>query len=486
MKRSVRADVYARSVLCGVLILCTGCSWSNSGRNRLRVLINDSVEGEALKAAVEIGSDPKVKSSHPFTGRVTITQQSYDPLHHFLTDTASKSSDYDVVMIDDPWLPELAGEEDSDHLRLSRLKDPGKDLDTDFVEACRKVCRYPYGTGPFYAVPFVGNSQFLFYDKTQIEPSALNSWPAIAKAAEKPGKPGHYGFVMRAAPGNAAVTDFLPILWASGESLLCVNTPGAIEALEMMLRLGRRSPEAYPEFNDYDVAEYMRKRAASVSINWFAWSAFVDEAAENDASQPNDKTRSGFKSMVPDGHVIGHARLPSRPNGHGAGVIGNWLLGIPESSKQKELAKQFLDFVTDGRVMVELAKRGAPPTRNSVFDDHELCSKYPWYKAQKAALENARPRGPVPYWHEIEEKLGNLVAEANAGSLRPDDAMHKAACEIKRAADKYTETDRESPDLDPDSPGKQPCDCQPADVRNSKQGPQPPRPRWAPNAHAGS
>ncbi len=63
-----------------------------------------------------------------------------------------------------------------------------------------------------------------------------------------------YGYVMRAAQGNAAVADFMPIFWAFGGEMFdatgkpTVNTPEGIAALEFMLELGKYSPPGYREF----------------------------------------------------------------------------------------------------------------------------------------------------------------------------------------------------------------------------------------------
>ena len=57
---------------------------------------------------------------------------------------------------------------------------------------------------------------------------------------------------MRAAAGNAVVTDFLPLLWAFGADIFSpdgkpvLNSPQAIAALKFMLELGNVTPPDTP------------------------------------------------------------------------------------------------------------------------------------------------------------------------------------------------------------------------------------------------
>ncbi|MCB7130357.1 MAG: extracellular solute-binding protein, partial [Candidatus Brocadiales bacterium] len=88
----------------------------------------------------------------------------------------------------------------------------------DFLPACLAVCRHPYQSGQLFALPYVGNSQLFFYrrdlfDKYELEAPA--TWSEVLRAARviSEGEAGLYGYVMRAAQGNAVVADFMPLLW---------------------------------------------------------------------------------------------------------------------------------------------------------------------------------------------------------------------------------------------------------------------------------
>ena len=94
---------------------------------------------------------------------------------------------------------------------------------------------------------------------------------------EMTGAPGGgrlYGYVMRAAQGNAAVADFMPIFWAFGAEMFdqqgrpTVNSAEGINALRFMLELGKSAPPGYSSFNADEVSAHLLQGTAAMSINW--------------------------------------------------------------------------------------------------------------------------------------------------------------------------------------------------------------------------
>src|SRR5450755_3672073 len=110
----------------------------------LTIAINAGVEGDALKlAALEWGDKSGTK--------VEVVELPYSSLFEkLLLDLSSNTGAYDVIMMDDPWFPRMV-----EGGKLLELPQP----DPDFIVSCLNVCRHPYGTGKFYALPYVGNSQ---------------------------------------------------------------------------------------------------------------------------------------------------------------------------------------------------------------------------------------------------------------------------------------------------------------------------------------
>src|SRR5260370_42423584 len=137
-------------------------------------------------------------------------------------------------MLDDPWFPKLA----------EGLTPLTREPDGDFLPSCLAVCR---SSGKFYALPYVGNSQLFFYRKDLFDKYKLgmpDRWETVLDAGKKIGTGEKmFGYVMRAAPGNSAVTDFMPLLWAFGGDLFDeqgkpnLASWRAIDALRFMITL---------------------------------------------------------------------------------------------------------------------------------------------------------------------------------------------------------------------------------------------------------
>src|SRR4051812_20461452 len=406
-----------------VLVFCAaGCRQGQNPRKTITIAINSGVEGDALRQAA--------KDYEQQTGtHINIAEFPYANLFEKeLIDLNSHTGAYDLIMLDDPWFPKFAS------LNVladfpSLLGKRGKtDPENDFIEASVALCRHPYQTGSLYALPYVGNSQLFFYRKDLFEKHSLkqpSTWQdvlAAAKTIDEQENSGAkvYGYVMRAAQGNAAVADFMPIFWAFGGEMFdangkpTVNSPEGIAALQFMLELGKYSPPGYASFNADEVGAHLLQGTAAMSINWPVWISPFSDAARS--------------------KVIGKMEFTTLPGAKkpGQAEIGNWLIAIPRYSKNAQAAMDFLLWATSAEQMKRSALRGNPPTRRSLFNDAELVAKNPAYPAQLRSLESSRPRPRTPYWNEIENAFGIFLSKANSGELSPADAMNQANAEIEK------------------------------------------------------
>lgn len=413
-------------VLCFFLIaiaLFNGCGRGGDGK-QLTLAVNSGVEGDALKQAA--------RDYEKQTGvRVQIAEFPYNNLFEKeLIDLNARTGAYDLIMLDDPWFPRFATKQFLTDLMPLYQKRNSQGPDDDFVKTSLALCRHPYETGALYALPYVGNSQLFFYRKDIFSKHNLKqpaTWEDVLAAArtiserETAGAPNGgklYGYVMRAAQGNAVVADFMPIFWAFGAEMFdasgkpTVNSPEGINALKFMLELGKYSPPGYASFNADEVTAHLLQGTAAMSINWPAWiSSFSDPAKSKVAGLMEFTTMPG-------------ATQPGRAE------IGNWLIAIPREARNKEAAFDFLIWATSPEQMKRSALRGNPPTRKSVFTDAELLTKFPAYPAQLRSLESSRPRPRTPLWNEIENAFGIFLSKANSGELSPEDAMNQANARI--------------------------------------------------------
>jgi multiple sugar transport system substrate-binding protein len=425
MQSTTRIFSSSLILLCALAVTLApmpGCSQSKKGQ--LTIAVNAGVEGGALRQAA--------RDYEAQTGtRVNIAEFPYDDLFaKELTDLNARTGAYDLIMLDDPWFPRFAAAELLADLTPFYQKREMSGPDADFVSASINLCRHPYESGALYALPYVGNSQLFFYRSDLFQKHGLKepaTWDEVLSAAQvisageraaSPDSARVYGYVMRAARGNASVADFMPIFWAMGAEMFdangqpTVNSEQGIKALELMLELGKHSPPGYANFGADDVSRHLLQGTAAMSINWPAWiSAFSD---------PNQSK------------VIGKVAITVMPAAtrRGQAEIGNWLIAIPRGSRNQDAAFDFLLWATSAEQMKQSALRGNPPTRRSVFNDAELLAKFPSYPVQLRSLETSRPRPRTPQWNEIENVFGIYLSRANSGELSAAEAMNEANSEI--------------------------------------------------------
>jgi multiple sugar transport system substrate-binding protein len=407
-----------------LVVVISSCDRSSSGPTRqLTLAVNSGVEGDALKqAALDYERQTGI--------HINIAEFPYSNLFEKeLIDLNASTGAYDLIMLDDPWFPRFAGKRFLTDLTPLLQKRGFVGPDNDFVETSLALCREPYKTGNLYALPYVGNSQLFFFRKDLFAKHSLKeptTWDEVLTAArtiqekETAGGKKVYGYVMRAAQGNAAVADFMPVFWAFGGEMFdgsgkpIVNSPEGIAALKFMIELGKYSPPGYVSFNADEVGAHLLQGTAAMSINWPAWiSSFSD---------PNKSTVIGKMTFT----TLPSAKKP------GQAEIGNWLIAIPRDAKNAEAAMDFLLWATNAEQMKRSAERGNPPTRRSVFMDAGLVAKFPSYPAQLRSLETSRPRPRTPQWNEIENAFGIFLSKANSGELTPEDAMNQANAEIEK------------------------------------------------------
>src|SRR6185295_17946057 len=262
-----------------LVVFLNACSTQQKSENKqLTLAVNSGVEGDALKQALL--DYEKQTGVH-----IQIAEFPYANLFEKeMIDLNARTGAYDLIMLDDPWFPIFASKQFLTELTPLLQKRGQNGADSDFVDTSIALCRHPYQTGSLYALPYVGNSQLFFYRKDLFEKHSLKppaTWDDVLTAAktiqEKESGSGMYGYVMRAAQGNAAVADFMPIFWAFGGEMFdasgkpTVNTPEGIAALEFMVQMGKYSPPGYASFNADEVGAHLLQGTAAMSINWPAW-----------------------------------------------------------------------------------------------------------------------------------------------------------------------------------------------------------------------
>ncbi|MBQ6407942.1 MAG: extracellular solute-binding protein [Butyrivibrio sp.] len=329
-----------------------------------------------------------------------------------IKDAANQAGSYDIIMIDDPLMPEYI--EKNILCNLTKL---GYTDDEDFVEKSRLLGKEPYPLGATYAVPFSGNVQLLFYNADVVDSSSdLTNWQSIYEISEKLSSEGKKGYAIRGQTGNPVVSDFLPILWSFGGDILVDNrvvldSKESREALEFYCKLY----ETGGNYEKDDLVEAVSSGEAAFALGWPSW--FIT----------NNGVSAEF-SQIPGQKDASSELLPT-------GEIGNWLLGVTNNSPNKELALEAVKYLTSKEVQLEALEEGGVPTRNSIFLDKDILKKYPFFQAIYSGTNNSRVRPRTTKWAQIEVVFGEQLVKCIDGEQSVDETIIASQKAIQQLID---------------------------------------------------
>lgn len=387
------------------------------------MLVPSGSEGDGLRAAAADYS--KLKNT-----KVEVIQAPYsNEFEQAANAGQTKSGAFDIVLMDDPWIPFFA---ENGHLEdlTPYFKKAGLDgPDNDFLSKSLAICRNPYNTGPYVCLPYVGNAQMFFYDAAKFKEAGVEApktWDNVlnaAKALSEKGGGRYFGYVFRGGQGNPVVADFMPLFWSYGadmfnadRSKVTIDTPEGAQAMKMFMALRDVSPKGVESYNANEVGQALAAGTAASSINWPNWVATFE-----DPSQSRMVGKISY-SQIPAG---------TKP---GSSEIGHWTMGIMAAAKNKQEAFDFMLWATSPEQIKISAERGNPPVRKSTFTDPTLTSqeKFRHYPVLMQAIEASTPRPRHPKWPEIENAFGIELSKAVAGTIAPEEALKNSQREVEQ------------------------------------------------------
>ena len=390
------------------------------------------LQGTSLVIAMTDGDAPRIQplvDEYAKANNVTIDlqQNPYAALQQKLTLSLTQGTgDYDVVTLDDPWMPQFAGGQFL--MNLQELMDKkGEKVDPDFIPELLALGDFPKGSG-LRGIPWVGNVQVFAWRSDVLKEMGIEnpkSWDDVLAAAQKiteaKGGEGLYGIGLRGQAGNPAATSFLPILRGYGTDLFNdkwepqLETDAAKKAMAATLALAKVAP---PGVENCDHATNGRNMYSGVT-------AMSGDIWPDQLLQIYDPSVS---------KVVGKVDIGGEPAAEGvkpANMTGNWLLGIPEGAKDPDAALAFITWFTAAAQQKRLLMDQAiPATRTSVMTDPEAVAKFPFLPGLLAAAKNALPRPRTPSYNAVEAVYGQYVAQAIAGQVSGDEALANANKDI--------------------------------------------------------
>lgn len=416
------------ATLVAIVLVASACSSTTSSSG-------PATATKLTIAAVQGGEDAGLKALAPMYKQqkgveIQIVEAPYDDLYSKLVNAfKANDSTYDLIMMDDPWMPKF-GTDGS----LSDLGALGIAPDPDIAQVVWDVGTWPPPRGPvppsekskpkqLLGATIVGNVEMYMYrnDITPTAPATYDDVLTNAKAQNKPGSVA--GYIIRGKATNPVVADFLPILWSQGGDVFDENwnvvfdsdaSKAAVNFLVNDLKGVAQTDPGSTDASDRD-----KIMANGQGYQSSVWPGEINTAVLD----PAVTKVAGKVTFIP---------IPKGKSGKGVGMMGNWLLGVPKASKNQQAAADFIKWMLQKDTQLTYAKNQGIPSRTSILKDASLTAANPYFPVLADALQappNWRPR--TDQWNAVETIIGTHLNKALTGGETGDQAATGAATEIR-------------------------------------------------------
>jgi multiple sugar transport system substrate-binding protein len=343
--------------------------------------------------------------------RVELVQLKPDPAERrdeLIAALEQRDSSIDVMMLDLPWLTELAQGGGLVPLQgyTSTLGVVPGDLLTPTIEATTV-------DGQWLALPWTANAGVLYYRRDLMDKYGFRldsaggtsdntplTWADVQRIAlqVKAGEGLPDGFVWQGAANETLTCNMLEHLWAEGGQVLdgegrpSLDTPQAHAALQQMVDLiqsGASPAEVTALDEDKSLASFAAGNAVLARSGVYAWQGLNAEDS-------------------PVAGRVGVAQLP-------ASCLGGQALGLSAYSLQKQAALRFMAFMIEKDAQSAVARgAGLAPARQDVYKDLTSGGDGPWSTLYRA-LSLARPRPRTPKYARLSPIIYTEVHRMLAG-----------------------------------------------------------------------
>lgn len=401
--------------------------------------LRSQYEGVELRLAV--ASHPSIEAFKKLIPRfeeltgieVILDEMEEGQLGQKLTlEVSSGSTSYDIVMTSIERNPRVAVagyvQPIDDWVADSEMTPEWFDYE-DILKAYRDMYLYE---GQHYAVPFAGETVFLFYRKDLFEkydrevPTTYDELMETAAFFNEK-EPGLSGVSYRARLGWEFAYSWSIFLFPFGGMIVdpttgepALNSEGSQASLQYMIDLARYAPVGIESFSFPE-----------------AWDAFMlgKAAMMVEASAAAPEVENPEKSLVAGN--VGYAKMPEGPAGAFSGVWG-WGFAVTSASENPEAAWALIVYLTSKEMQDEYLANGGIVSRTSALNDPEEQAKFPYYGATLEALEQAAALGelglsvvlPSPKWVPISDVMGNEGGRAFIGEISVEEATNSMQTQV--------------------------------------------------------
>lgn len=366
-----------------------------------------------------------------------------------LLNAQRRSSLYDIIAVDLPWIGEFAA---GGHLLpLPQLMDVARLDPADFHPAGWQAAHWD---GVPYAVPNQTTPELLFYRTdlfAELGLPAPTTVERVLEAAAKLHEPsrGRYGIAWNGARGTALGHTFMMTAAAFGQPILdlppiaggfdasalarttprpTLDTPRGLDAARYLLELLRFSP---PDILSMSWYERVRPYAAGKVAMAYGYTLLAPYF-ELDAKSPANAN-------------TGYLPHPSGGGANSIAPVGGYVLGVPANVAPERLpaiAEALISFTEPAAQKLYVLSGSRTVPRYSVGADPEVRALSPLFEAVETMTVRDElqfwPRPPIPQINAIIQICGEELHDMLRGIATPQQALARAQARAEAALDRST------------------------------------------------
>ena len=368
---------------------------------------------------------------------ITFLEDEYGvTLEKWYADAKNSAGQYDIYLLDDPWVPQFGAAEVLEDLAAGGIDGSGNDWIASMIDMGYwpprhgpRVKGFENATPKLICVPFVGDLQTLTYRNDVYTDGAPKTWDELiekGKAGVAAGKI-KYPIVFRGVSGNPIVTSWYPVFLSWGGEFfddkwkVTFNSEAGKASADFFVgTMKQNGPPGVVEFDsDQEGASILGGDAGAI-IQYSGNAVKSDDPA---ASKVVGKLDFGV--------------IPKKEKA--IGQLGIFIAGIPKSAPNKANAIAFLKWYVSPETQAKLAEAGSIPVKRSAF-----AVPNPGNRLIPVALKQADagilPRPRTPDWAKVEELLGielNKALQAGSGGGAALDAAAVKVTDYLKQAGYY-------------------------------------------------
>jgi ABC-type glycerol-3-phosphate transport system substrate-binding protein len=272
--------------------------------------------------------------------------------------------------------------------------------------------------GHIYAMPILTNTELFFYRKDLFDEAGIEppkTMDEYMEAAAKLNSGRMSGTIMSLKPVDAALNESHWYLNAIGDGWFddkwhpIFNDEAGVAAITRLKEMSEYAPRGFTSHANDESTINLQQGLAAMGLQWFTRAATMDDP---------EKSR-----------VVGKIDWVAPPGGGARVANDGYAISAFSSGDREEMFKMLAEAASVESMTV--GAEYAMPSRLSVLENEDLASKYRWYPAARAALENGENFPTLPDFNDVGDIVTRHILRAITGEAEVQAALDQAAQETE-------------------------------------------------------